>query len=191
MRRFSYTGVMKKEFSARHLDVQAFARAAGTLSGQEPLATYERLMVEAQGSTQGRVVTWTARGDMRPVDGGPDEVWLHVVAQTTLPLICQRCMAPVETPIASDRWFRFAPDEASAAVLDEESEEDVLVLSGAFDLHELVEDELLMSLPLVPRHEHCPVDVKLAVADPGFESAAEEKANPFAKLASLRLDKAG
>jgi uncharacterized protein len=182
---------MKKEFSARHLDVLAFARAAGTLTGQDPLARYERLMGEAQGPTPALVVTWTARGEMRPVDGGADETWLHVVAQTTLPLICQRCMAPVETPIASDRWFRFAPDEASAAVLDEESEEDVLVLSGAFDLHELVEDELLMSLPLVPRHETCPVEVRLAVADPGFEAAEEEKTNPFAKLASLRLDKSG
>ena len=84
----------------------------------------------------------------------------------------------------------FAPDEASAAALDDESEEDVLVFGGAFDLMELVEDELLMSLPLVPRHERCPVDVQLAAADPDFEESAV-KPSPFAGLASLRLDKAG
>jgi uncharacterized protein len=99
-------------------------------------------------------------------------------------------MAPVDTQVSSDRWFRFASDEATAAVLDEESEEDVLVLSGSFDLLELVEDELLMSLPLVPFHDSCPVDVKLAVADPNFE-APETKPNPFAQLASLRVDKSG
>jgi uncharacterized protein len=32
-----------------------------------------------------------------------------------------------------------------------------------------VEDELLMALPYIPRHESCPVQVKMEVADPGFE----------------------
>ena len=135
---------MKKEFSARHLDVLVFARTDGVLTGQEPLSAFNRLKQEAQGPLEALTVTWSAHGEMRPVDGGPDEVWLHVLAQTRLPLVCQRCMAPVDTQVVSDRWFRFAPDEATAAVLDEASEEDVLVLSGTFDLHELVEDELLM-----------------------------------------------
>jgi uncharacterized protein len=181
---------MKKEYSARHFDVRVFARTDGVLTGQEPLSEFERLKHEAQGSIEGLTVTWEARGEMRPVDGGPDEVWLHVLAQTRLPLVCQRCLAPVSTQVSSDRWFRFAPDEAAAAVLDEESEEDVLVISGSFDLHGLVEDELLMSLPMVPLHEACPVDVKLAVADPDFE-APQAKPNPFALLASLRVDKSG
>ncbi len=181
---------MKKEFSARHLDVLVFSRTDGVLTGQEPLSAFKRLKQEAQGPLEALTVTWSAHGEMRPVDGGPDEVWLHVLAQTRLPLVCQRCMALVDTQVVSDRWFRFAPDEATAAVLDEASEEDVLVLSGTFDLHELVEDELLMSLPMVPLHESCPVDVKLAVADPDFE-APEAKPSPFAKLASLRVDKSG
>jgi uncharacterized protein len=32
----------------------------------------------------------------------------------------------------------------------------VLALEPALDLKELVEDELLLALPLVPRHEVCP-----------------------------------
>jgi len=49
-----------------------------------------------------------------------------------------------------DRDFRFVPDEATAMAEDDEAEEDLLVLSGEFDLLALVEDELLMDLPLVP-----------------------------------------
>jgi len=44
---------------------------------------------------------------------------------------------------------------------------------------------VLMDLPLVPRHDICPVAVKLAVADADFEVAAE-KPNPFAQLAQLK-----
>jgi uncharacterized protein len=98
-------------------------------------------------------------------------------------------MGSVDTEVSSDRWFRFAADEAAAAALDDEAEEDVLVLSNEFDLATLIEDELLMALPLVPRHETCPVEVKLAVADADFEAASAEKPSPFAALASLRLNK--
>ena len=180
---------MKQEFLPRHLDLKAFARAKGRLAGESPLSDFERLKGEAQGRSTGPV-TWAAGGEMRPNQVGHDQVWLHLTARTTLALVCQRCMRPMDTPIASDRWFRFAPDEATAAALDDESEEDVLVLDGAFDLMELVEDELLMSLPLVPRHERCPVDVKLTVTDADFESDAV-KPHPFARLASLRVDKSG
>mgnify|MGYP001764822542 CR=1 FL=1 len=189
MWRFSYTGAMKQEFSPRRLDLKALARAKGKLSGESPLADFERLKGEAQGLSE-NPVTWAASGEMRPSEIGGDQVWLHLTARTTLSLVCQRCMRPVDTLIAADRWFRFAPDEATAAALDDESDEDVLVLDGAFDLLSLVEDELLMSLPLVPRHEQCPVDIKLAVADPDFVADAA-KPNPFARLASLRVDKTG
>jgi len=46
-----------------------------------------------------------------------------------------------------------------------------------------------MALPLVPRHESCPVEIKLEAVDPGFESALAEKRNPFAVLANLQNKK--
>ncbi len=91
--------------------------------------------------------------------------------------------------MAVDRSFRFAPDEEMAAAQDEESEEDVLALSRSFDLVELVEDELLMEMPLAPRHEACPEQVKLAVADEDFDAASTERENPFALLGKLKSGK--
>ena len=56
---------------------------------------------------------------------------------------------------------------------------------------QLVEDELLMALPVVPRHEECPTSVPLASSDDDFEVANSEKPNPFAALAALRKDGKG
>ena len=75
--------------------------------------------------------------------------------------------------------------EAEAARLDEESEDDVLELPPRLDLHALVEDELILALPLVPRHERLPG----AAARAGGTDAPEDDApapHPFAALAALR-----
>ena len=161
---------MSKEFVANHLDLVSFAQAGAELTGQEPLGQFERLRAEAQGDAADRTVDWNARGESRPVQGGADEIWLHLYAQASLPMICQRCLTPVDVSITVDRPFRFAPDEEAAAALDEASDEDVLALSRAFDLPVLVEDELLMEIPVVPRHETCPVPVKLVAADKAYRA---------------------
>ncbi len=82
--------------------------------------------------------------------------------------------------------FRFVASEEAAEAQDEEAEEDVLALSQDFKLSDLIEDEVLMALPVVPRHETCPVEVKLAAVDQDFDAASAEKRNPFAVLAKLQ-----
>ena len=115
--------------------------------------------------------------------------WLHLRVDATFPMLCQRCLGPVDVPLWVERSFRFVPDEATAEALDEEFEEDLLALAPDFDLHTLIEDELLMALPLVPLHEECPEPVPLASSDADFEAANAGKPNPFAALASLRVTK--
>ena len=177
---------MKKEFVAGHLDIVAFTDAAGTREGHEPLQSYERLQEEAQGPSEGALVHWQATGELRPVPGTEGERWLHLGVDTVLPLTCQRCLTPVEVALEADCWFRFVADEATAEAQDDESEEDLLVLSREFDLRSLIEDELLMAMPLVPLHDVCPSPVKMAVVDPDFEEAVAAKPNPFAALAALQ-----
>ena len=84
------------------------------------------------------------------------------------------------------RDFRFVASEAIAEQEDEESEEDVLVTSKAFDLLELIEDELLMAAPLVPMHTVCPQPLKLQAVDPEFVELPQDKPNPFAVLQQLK-----
>lgn len=189
MRRFSYTACMTKEFVAERLDVAAFARAGATLRGQEALRQRTRLLDEARGQGGDLPIEWEARGQSIPVAGGEPQVWLHLKASAVLPLTCQRCLAPVDVPLTVDRSFRFVADEATALAEDDESEEDLLAISRTFDLAELVEDELLMEMPAVPRHDACPVEVKLASTDEAFDDAQAGKPNPFAVLQKLKADK--
>lgn len=182
---------MSSEFHASRLDVKAFAQAGGVLSGRDPLSKYARLLAETGAQGADRLVQWEARGEAYTDASGFAQVWLHLSASVSLPLTCQRCLGPADIEVAVERAFRFVATEEQAEAEDEESEEDVLVLSRDFDLRALIEDELLMALPLVPRHEVCPTEVKLAAQDADFEAASAAKPNPFAALAGLKGGKTG
>jgi uncharacterized protein len=179
---------MMKEFAARRLDVKSFAEAGAVLSGVSAVREHARLMAETQGRGADAPVSWSVWGEMRNRQHVHPEIWLHMKAQVTLSLTCQRCLEPVEVPLSVDRSFRFVPDEEMAAAQDDESEEDVLALSRSLDVVELVEDELMMEIPLAPAHDTCP-PVKLALADASFESAAGRQENPFASLGRLKTGK--
>ena len=177
---------MKHDYDVRQLNIAAFAMGQGKLEGTENLARLDRLADEAQGSIDSTVVQYTARGMTRAERATGDQAWLSLTAEVAVPLICQRCLSPVDVQVQVEREFRFVATEAIAEVQDEESEEDVLVLSRDFNLLELIEDELLMALPVVPKHTVCPGAVKLQVADPDFVEDVAEKPNPFAVLEQLK-----
>ncbi len=191
--------------SSRHdalrLDMAAFAADGAVLSGHWPGHTLARL-AELQTPPQDMGppdVAWQARGERRPAAGEP-ELWLALTADAPVWLTCQRCLQPMKEPLVLDRRLRFVHGESQAETLDAESDDDVLALGRWLDLRELVEDELLLALPLVPRHAVCPqplpMEVRLepesgdgvddaADADPEPDPA-DKKPNPFAALLALK-----
>jgi len=182
-----------KPFHARRLDAARFALEAGTLEGTVPLPDFPRLAQEAaaQAITADApvVIGWQAQGEQRRdagLDDGIARAALHLCAQARLPLVCQRCLQPVWTAIAVDRHFLFAPDEAQAMQLDEHAEDDVLAVAGDFDLLDLIEDELLLALPLAPRHDRCPQSAPQSARNAGFDAGVLDKPHPFAALAALK-----
>jgi uncharacterized protein len=182
---------MENEFAPTRLDVKALALSGSQISGHDLLSRYERLAQDLQGQGPDLTLDWAARGELRTGQTGQSEHWLHLTLGTTLPLLCQRCLGPVNVPVAIERAFRFVASEEEAAAQDDDAEEDLLVMSREFNLAELMEDELLLDLPVVPRHELCPTEVKMAVADADFEGATEAKPNPFAVLSKLQNGKLG
>lgn len=175
---------MKNEWDPRQLDVRAFARAGGHLQGQSELSQWQRLAPEAA-QTDGSV-QWTLSGSTRAVTLGQEQIWLEVRAQLDIALTCQRCLSSVRYPLQVERAFRFVADETVAIEEDEHSEEDVLAWSHRFDALELLEDELIMVLPMIPMHEDCQGEHVLTSKD---EPESEVKRpNPFAVLSSLRKD---
>jgi uncharacterized protein len=176
---------MEKKFAPSHLDIKAFAQESGELNGASPLTDWPRLVQEQFAGLESGPVHWRLHGHTEPTSGVSEETWLDLEAELELSMQCQRCLKPVLNTVFAERSFRFVSDEATAAALDDEAEEDILVLSRDFDALALVEDELLMALPLVPRHEVCPEAVTLLFSDPDVDSA-QERPNPFAALANLK-----
>ena len=172
-----------REHNASHLDVQDFAKEGATLEGEWPLRELPRLAASAQPDVAPAPVAWQARGELQPMRGGAAQVWLHVAANTAIGLECQRCLQTVPLALEAQRSFLFVHGETAAAELDADSEDDVLALTRALDLRELVEDELLLSLPLVPRHEVCPQPLP---AQRQADDVPAETPNPFAALAVLK-----
>ena len=54
-----------------------------------------------------------------------------------------------------------------------------------FDLHALLEDEILLDLPLIPMHEHCPSVGGVQIAAAPTPQANADTQQPFAGLADL------
>ena len=189
MSRFSYTAWMPSPHHARRLNMPAFAAEAESLAGRTLLQNMERLAQENTALQADMAVDWEARAELRPGAGTEGDIWLHLQATTTLTLICQRCMGPVDTPVAVDQWYRFVATEDIAMAEDDDAEEDLLVLEPQFDLLAVLEDELLMALPVVPMHAECPVIPPMHAGELGVTDDASEKPNPFAVLVQLKNPK--
>ncbi len=163
--------------SPEDLLIDAFALAAerATMHGQIPLARLPRLasmLLEASG-----VLTYAIQG--RIDDEGRPGATMHL--QADLVLCCQRCSSPVPFRLDRRAVFRFAANEdeiASRPIEDDEFED--VVASHQMPVAPWVEDEAILSLPVVPRHESCRLP---ASPEPTFESVDP---HPFAVLAGFK-----
>lgn len=184
----------KSTWNPARLDAVAFARAEGRVSGQLALSALSRLTEDLHDRAlvgAAPPVEWVLSGELRPGAGGADpDAWLHLQATASVPLTCQRCLGAVQTPLEIDHWFRMVADEAAAEAQDDDCEEDLLALEPLPNLVEVLEDELIMGLPLVPMHEECPQGLVNPAEDRSLPATeAEEKPHPFAALAALKKAK--
>jgi uncharacterized protein len=170
----------------RRLDVATFAAVEGELAGELGQHALRRLSAATIPPQAGEpaAIAWRARGERRVLAGAGVQPALAIAAQAEVTLECQRCLQPMHLPLRVERRIFFVEGEEAAATLDLESDDDVLARVPALDLHELIEDELLLALPIVPRHDDCPEPLPRAFVQK--ESAADPEENPFAVLAALK-----
>lgn len=185
---------MTNRFDPSQLDVAAFANAGANLvfdAAQEPTAdglcrVFPRLLAEACEPNGLVHVVWHAHAELRSGSNGESEPWLHLNARAVLRLRCQRCLLPADLQVVAERWFRFVADEATAAAEDDGAEEDVLALESRFNLVQLVEDELLMAVPMVPMHGVCPEPVQTSAGEDEFQAVLEARPSAFAALSQFK-----
>ena len=103
--------------------------------------------------------------------------------QTNLELQCQRCLEPLTYEIISDFALGIVRSLEEEKALSDQFEP-AMVKEGQLALRELIEDEIILNLPIIPRHEPEVCKVKLPLADTGWEEGRGE--NPFQVLQSLK-----
>ena len=104
--------------------------------------------------------------------------------ESTVQLQCQRCMQEFNQRLRTDISSAFLTNESAVEALPEYL--DPIVLEEDWiDLETLIEDELILAIPLVPKHDESECTIRsneVAVE----EEEPEEKVNPFAVLAQLK-----
>ncbi|MEN9357026.1 MAG: hypothetical protein RL695_1197 [Pseudomonadota bacterium] len=168
------------QLSGLIIDSLEFARTGRSLSGVVAVAALRRL-VDLLADDTGELV-WSVRGELAVDNTGERRSWLTIAIEGGLRLQCQRCLASmpwhlkVESRLLLMPPGRDWPDE-SLIGFEEGGDADPVEALAEQVLLDLVEDEVLLALPIAPRHESCVVPVH----DDGRLAAS-----PFARLAVLK-----
>ncbi|MDD2407268.1 MAG: YceD family protein [Tepidiphilus sp.] len=152
-------------------DPLVFARDADSLCGEFGSGDFSRLSASV---LELGAVRWRVSGACLE-DG---RAALDVSAQGVAVLRCERCLGPLDWAFAVAR--RLSLYRADEDIPEEELEDescDAIHFAGALDVAGLVEDEILLELPVFARHEAC---------EPPGPWEAGEALSPFAVLAQLK-----
>ena len=111
---------------------------------------------------------------------------LHMQLSVSLPLVCQRSLERFLHKVEIDQRFGLISDESQEASMLEGMEAVLIEGNGEVSPFQLIEDELLLAVPLVP------INPNASELDPKWaqeEVIEEKKPNPFAALAALKDNK--
>ena len=161
----------------RQGDPRKFAQHGVSLEGVVPVSEWPRI-VESTENSDGEVqvkLEFTISEERKKVVIG------HACAE--LAVICQRCLGPVTIPVESDISLAIVWDEEAAKALPERFDP-WIAGEGMADLYDMIEEELLLSLPAVAYHEEPCLDSKLYSSGKPVEVKKEK--NPFQVLEQLK-----
>jgi uncharacterized protein len=152
------------------LDGFALARSGGEVAGTAPIGAFQRAadLGAAFGAVRYQVLG-TQTELAKPA--------LRVVADGAAEMTCQRCLEPVDVTVTVDAVLELATSQAAIDAADDDV--DRVVAAPTLDVLDLIEDELILALPMVARHDGC-------VASAGEKATAgkQGRQHPFAALAA-------
>ncbi|MFV8833809.1 YceD family protein [Aquisalimonas sp.] len=163
------------------VDLVLFSKQGRQIRASMPVADMPRLtglLADASG---------TAELDLQfGLDSGRRAV-VHGSIRATVMVTCQRCLEPMALALEPQINVAMVGREDEADSLPEELDP-LLCPSGEVVVGEFVQDELILALPVIPRHENDVSCVPLTGDSPGGDGVAPEevKDNPFAVLSTLR-----
>jgi uncharacterized protein len=162
-----------------HFDPEHLIRSGDVMKRSASVAHFEGLLDRL--AEQAGDVAWQLSASR----DAHQSVKLLLELSAHLVLKCQRCLGPIEYELNETRRFALFKNEASLPELeDEEDDIDCMVVTGEMDALALVEEELLLALPMMPLHdtESCHASIEAQEE----EGELELKPSPFAMLSRLR-----
>lgn len=168
----------------KHIAFDKWADLGFIWQGVVPVASFERLV--------GQIGNATEHGNIgiKLTFGRQDKIiWLTYEVEAVLSVPCQRCLEPLAVDVCGEYRMAILENESKISYLEalDETADYVLLDEVCPDekkmlpVADLLEDELLLALPLSPRHDDCEMHT-----DSVGEVADEPAENPFAILASLK-----
>jgi len=154
------------------IDCLEFARSGGVLErsvGLDELPRLAELLTTTAGSLSVRLEGW------RDEQG---KSWLQLDIAGEPVLCCQRCLGGMKYPLAIRSRLQLIAPGADWPDDDlEDDSADAIAADAELNVLSLVEDEVLLALPIAPRHEQC---------ESPSASASGNGSSPFAALADLK-----
>lgn len=138
------------------IDLFRFARDGGGLSGRVPIAAFTRCSSLA--ATEHGCLCVELNGFVKE-----GKSFLRLRAEGVVRLVCQRCLSDFDLNLSVDEIaLLLRPNEVpsaanagSNAFSVDEIENEIVVAGEAVRVVELVEDEVLLALPISPMHSAC------------------------------------
>jgi len=158
------------------------------LVGSIPLSKLPRvseLLVSSEGDVNAELVF------------GRDEQRLRILSgklSCDVSMACQRCLEPVTKSIHSEFVLGLVLTDEQAVNLPKIYEPLMVELDDNMELSDILDEELLLSVPMFAYHEpkDCKVDASIVDfydQDVEVEAVEDTKPNPFGVLSNIKFDK--
>jgi len=154
--------------------------ARRSFQGVLPVAALKRL---------GEALAGTEGAAQYELDFGRDEfgtAYLDVRVQAPLTLTCQRSLEPFVLPVTVDSRLGLIRFEREESALPPGVEPLLVAEDGKLSPADVIEDELLLALPLVPVNPDSQLPEEVVGPGPEETSSEGRSDNPFAVLRELK-----
>jgi uncharacterized protein len=169
---------MPKEYLPKHVDLTRFAENGADISGFLPLANMQRLadsLIEHEGEVKVNVHYGVDRNKIKFLKGA-------LIAP--LKLQCQRCLGSFVFEINGSFAYGIVTTDDEAKTLPEHYDP-LVVKDDNLNVSDMVEEEIIVNLPIVPMHDPADCIVKLPIVV--VEEHQAKKENPFKVIESLKI----
>ena len=112
--------------------------------------------------------------------------FLRAKFSSSLTLICERCMEPMVLAVEADCLLAIVQNEHKTEGLAEQYEPWLIDSDEPIELGSVVEDELILALPLVPRHDFACLPAEAWQSGEEKVEVEEKPISPFAVLSALK-----